>query len=412
MSLDLIIIGSGLTGLFAANLAVDQGLTVQVISSGRGGLSLSHGCIDIYNSSNPSRSIKSLSENHPYKIVSSGSIKASVNAFKSMASESGIDYHGGMSSSFRLLSVVGSPYRTSLVPVTLIKGRLDDPSPITIAGLENYRDFWSTRLSINAKRHGIKIRSTIDLPMLPLGNRRDLYSIDIAKLMLDDVFREELWRAWKPKLTGKKRVGIPAILGTHAATDLMMEAEEYFGVEIFEIPTLPPSLPGLRLETALKQRCSRLGAQLTEGPSALGRIDGRSKGRLTAGVQIRTAGGIKLLNAKAVLLATGGFLHGGLQAQHDGKIIESVYGIPIQTFSPRAQWTSSNLWETQNYSYHGLTTDKLMRPLDHKRKPFLENLFAAGGILHGADRTQENSRQGIGLATAYQAIQSIVATGR
>ena len=50
MRADLLIIGSGLSGLFAANLAIDQGLDVQNVSRGRGGLSLSHGCIDMYDS--------------------------------------------------------------------------------------------------------------------------------------------------------------------------------------------------------------------------------------------------------------------------------------------------------------------------------------------------------------------------
>jgi glycerol-3-phosphate dehydrogenase subunit B len=408
MSLDLLIVGSGLTGLFAANLAVDQGLTVHNVSRGRGGLSLSHGCIDIYNSTNPSRSIKNLSENHPYQIISSSSIKAAIKEFKSIASEAGIEYTGGYSSSIQLLSSTGSPYLTTLVPETMIRGRLDDNTPITIAGLENYRDFWAERFSLKAKRHGIKIRSTLVLPMLHEEINRDLYPTDIAKLLHHDSYREELWRAWKPRLTNQKRVGIPAIMGIHNGVDLLGEAEEYFGIELFEIPTLPPSLPGIRLEEALKERIVRKGGNFTEGPDARGRIDGRSKGKLAAGVQLNSAGGLRSLNARAVLIASGGFLHGGLQAYHNGNVVESVFGVPVINVSPRPQWTAPHFWDSQQYAYMGLGTDRQMRPLDHKGKPFLNNLFAAGGLLGGADRTQEGSRQGIDLATAYQAIQSIV----
>jgi glycerol-3-phosphate dehydrogenase subunit B len=408
MSLDLLIVGSGLTGLFAANLAVNQGLTVHNVSRGQGGLSLAHGCIDIFNSSNPARSIKKLPGTHPLKTVSTASIKAAIKEFKSIVSEVGIDYAGGYSSSIPLLSSAGSPFRTTLVPDTMIKGRLDDISPITIAGLENYRDFWAEKCTSQAKRHGIKIRSTLLLPMLHRDIERDLYATDIAKLLLSDSFREELWRAWKPKLTGQKRVGIPAIMGFHNAVDLIREAEEYFGIELFEIPTLPPSLPGLRLEVALKERILRKGGKFTEGPDARGRIDGRSKGKLAAGLQLSSSGGLHSLNARAVLLATGGFLHGGLKAFHNGSVVESVFGAPVNIVSPRSQWTATHFWDTQQYAYMGLETDGLMRPLDYRNKPFLENLFAAGGLLSGADRTHEGSRQGIDLATAHQAIESIV----
>jgi glycerol-3-phosphate dehydrogenase subunit B len=408
MSLDLLIVGSGLAGLFAANLAVDKGLTVHIVSRGQGSLSLAHGCIDIFNSANPARSIRKLPDTHPFKTTSIASLKAAIKEFRAIASGVGIEYTGGYSSSIPLLSSAGSPFRTTLVPDTMIKGRLDDTSPITIAGLENYRDFWAEKITSQAKRHGIKIRSTLVLPMLHSDIQRDLYATDIAKLLESDSFREESWRAWKPKLTGQKRVGIPAIMGIHNAVDLLREAEEYFGIELFEIPTLPPSLPGIRLEGALKERILRKGGSYTEGPDARGRIDGRSKGKLAAGVQLSSAGGLRSLNARAVLLASGGFLHGGLQAYHNGSVVESVFGAPVNNVIPRTQWTSTHFWDTQQYAYMGLETDGLMRPLDYRGKPLLENLFAVGGLLSGADRTHEGSRQGIDLATAHQAIESIV----
>jgi glycerol-3-phosphate dehydrogenase subunit B len=408
MSLDLLIVGSGLAGMYAANLAVDHGLTVHNICRGRGGLSLSHGCIDIYNSAYPARAIRKLPDTHPYKIISPHSIKTAIKVFKSISSEAGIEYSGGFSSSIKLLSSAGSPYLTTLVPETMIKGRLDDKAPMTIAGLENYRDFWAEGFALQAKRHGIKIRSVLVLPMLHEEIDRDLYSTDIAKLLCNESYREELWRAWKPRLTNQKRVGMPAIMGIHNGVDLINEAEEFFGIDIFEIPTLPPSLPGLRLENALRERMLRKGGLFTEGPEVRGRIDGRSKGKLAAGVQLNSAGGLRSLNARAVLLATGGFLHGGLQAYPSGNVVESVFGVQVNNISPRPQRTSPHFWDFQQYAYMGLNTDRHMRPLDHRGKPFLDNLFAAGGILSGADRTHEGSRQGIDLATAYQAIQEIV----
>jgi anaerobic glycerol-3-phosphate dehydrogenase len=45
-----------------------------------------------------------------------------------------------------------------------------------------------------------------------------------------------------------------------------------------------------------------------------------------------------------------------------------------------------------------------MQPLGLDEKPMFKNLFAAGGLLTGSDRSIEGSRQGIDLATAYCAV--------
>jgi glycerol-3-phosphate dehydrogenase subunit B len=50
-----------------------------------------------------------------------------------------------------------------------------------------------------------------------------------------------------------------------------------------------------------------------------------------------------------------------------------------------------------------------MRPLGADGAPLLQNLFAAGGLLAGARRAEEGSRQGIGLATAWRAVESALA---
>jgi glycerol-3-phosphate dehydrogenase subunit B len=60
----------------------------------------------------------------------------------------------------------------------------------------------------------------------------------------------------------------------------------------------------------------------------------------------------------------------------------------------------------QPYAFFGLRVDRWLRPLAADNKPAFENVFAAGGILAGADRAGEGSRQGIDLATAYRAVEA------
>jgi glycerol-3-phosphate dehydrogenase subunit B len=104
--------------------------------------------------------------------------------------------------------------------------------------------------------------------------------------------------------------------------------EDLLRVSLFEIPTLPPSLPGLRLERALQRLAIEAGAELVEGPVVRGEVDGRSAGKRVSGVVATTAAGPRPFRSRAVLLATGGALHGGWMSFAGGEIQESVFGLP------------------------------------------------------------------------------------
>ena len=85
MSKKLAVVGEGLTGLFAANLAVDAGLETSLVARGRGSLSLSHGCIGILDRSNPSRSKLTLPPEHPYHKVEPQAFKQAFIQFQALA---------------------------------------------------------------------------------------------------------------------------------------------------------------------------------------------------------------------------------------------------------------------------------------------------------------------------------------
>ena len=53
------------------------------------------------------------------------------------------------------------------------------------------------------------------------------------------------------KLNGAQRVGMPAVLGLEEHTKVWQEFQDRLGVPVFEIPTLPPSVPGLLTVTSL-----------------------------------------------------------------------------------------------------------------------------------------------------------------
>jgi glycerol-3-phosphate dehydrogenase subunit B len=180
-------------------------------------------------------------------------------------------------------------------------------------------------------------------------------------------------------------------------------------LRVFEIPTLPPSLPGLRLERALRRSALAAGCRILEGSAAIGRIDGRHGAGRARGVVAATPAGHRPLDGSRVVLATGGALHGGWHAERSGRIHESVFDIPLPAASEREAWVGASALGPQPYAGFGLSVNARMQPCDASGRPYFDNVFACGGLLAGADRSRERNRQGIDLVTAYAAVEAALA---
>ncbi|MCJ7568617.1 MAG: anaerobic glycerol-3-phosphate dehydrogenase subunit GlpB [Anaerolineales bacterium] len=400
----IIIIGGGLTGLFAGLLAADQGAKVTIAMKGRGGLALSHGCIDVLDRSAPSRSLSLLPDKHPYQLSGKANLKDAISIFRDLMQKANYSFTGKLSKSMSLLTALGSIKRTSYAPSGVARGDLSSGEPITLGRFIGFRDFYPDMIQKQAHTNGVKISKVIHLPLLDPPNLRDAYSTDYALRFEDSSWRAEVIRMWRPLLPGVKRLGLPAILGMHNHCEILDELEDSLGIDIFEIPSLPPSIPGLRIERILLRQAQVLGVRIIEGAGVIGRVDGRSRGKRVAGVVLHSSGRTIQLDADVVLLATGGILNGGLVAQQDHRIRESVFDLPVHHPTDRSDWVGSSLFHQQAYACSGVCVNGRMQPLGFDEKPIFNNLYAAGGLLAGPDRSREGSRQGIDLVTAYCAV--------
>jgi glycerol-3-phosphate dehydrogenase subunit B len=402
---EVLIIGAGLTGLFASILAANRGASVTLAAQGRGGLELSHGCIDIWGRTTPSRALVRLRNNHPYHLADVKSLYAALDIMLDVTREAEYPLSGNLKRNFQLPTATGTVHPTSYAPLPLSQGDLGIETSITLAKLNYFRDFHPHMAATNMRRAGISIKGVIELPILNTPIRRDAYATDIARFFDDAIWRKETARLWKPRLAGIHRLGLPAVLGLHHPMKVLIDMQEQLGVSLFEIPTLPPSIPGLRLERILRQKALHLGIFFIEGSQAVGHIVKKSKSRRVSGVTLQTAGGPRLHKADVVILATGGVLNGGLISRQDGRFQESVFDLPVSYNENRAVWTTLSPFDSQPYATYGLPVNDRMQPLNANGVAIYENLFAAGGLLAGAERAMERSRQGIDLATAYRAIE-------
>lgn len=145
----------------------------------------------------------------------------------------------------------------------------------------------------------------------------------------------EAFILWLDKLNIREnKIAFPAVLGLESALEILNKIEYRLERPVFEIPTIPPSMPGRRLFNALKDYFRRKGGSIYWGWPVVGV---EKTGKLIEAVITHSEGRPNSLNAKAFILATGSFVGGGLNATRES-IIEKVFDLTVQVPGSREGW--------------------------------------------------------------------------
>ena len=202
--------------------------------------------------------------------------------------------------------------------------------------------------------------------------------------------------AIRPHLDNVEVVGLPAILGIHDAESVGQDLNRMLDVPVFEIPTMPPAVSGIRLKEAFDIHIPELGVK-TFYHHTVQTIRRRSDDRFILGIG-RTAPETTVI-ADNVLMATGRFLGKGLVARRGG-IREALMDIPVSQPENRSCWHREQFLDSRGHAINlaGIEIDDRFRPLNASGRPVYENLYAAGSILAHQDWIR--SKSGTGLAVA------------
>jgi glycerol-3-phosphate dehydrogenase subunit B len=206
-----------------------------------------------------------------------------------------------------------------------------------------------------------------------------------------------------------ERVGVPALLGLQEHTRLWQELEERLATAVFEIPTLPPSVPGLRLYQALRAQLQRRQVRIEIGMEA---INFTAQAGQILDVQTATSARPRSHRAANYLLATGGFLGGGFNSDHTGRCWEVIFDLPLTTPEDRSQWFRSGFLDLagQPIFQTGVAVNDDWQPVAAGGNMVYGNLWAAGGVLAHTDPIRERSLEGVAVATGIAAAQAILRT--
>jgi glycerol-3-phosphate dehydrogenase len=409
---DVVVIGAGLSGLFTAWRACVGGSTTHVITKGWGAPYWGTGCIDIikYPADGTKPENHSLIDyleeflitnpDHPYAYIGLDLLTQALKSFINLSDEAGYPYYGSINSNFSLPTALGTLRPTCLAPMTMIAGESSLATPMLIVGFKQYHDFYPSLIADNLNAQGILARD-ISIDLKSLHNRKLVSAIALARLFDDPEFRQEVINMVKPKLGDVGRVGFPAVLGLNLSPQVIRHLESSLGVPVFEIPGLPPSIPGIRLCNMLVSAIQSLHGEVFTG-MAVSNIE-VDNGSITSVLSDAAARHISH-PAKAFVIATGGTLGGGIATSESGYAHESLFSLPININHQRSQWFQDEFISADGHPIHsaGIRVNSDCLPVDEANHILYPNLFAVGDVIGNCDGIHERSLEGIALATAYK----------
>ncbi len=407
---DAIVLGSGLSGLVAALQLADTGLRVGVFAKGGGYLHFTSGCIDVLGRDaqgesihNPLVAVGDLLERttqHPYAIAGRQMLVDGVQQFQDAMQAAGFAFSGDLQANLLLPTAAGSVRRTCLAPAGMVHGRLDEQTPMLIVGFDHFRDFYPPFLAANLRQTCAFPVHHLYLDLPALRGRRHLLPIDLARALDDPSIRHEIGRLVTANLGDAARVGFPAVLGLETHREATAHLEQLIGRPIFEIPTLPPSVAGIRISGALRRQLLQRGVRVEIGFWLRGHIE---DGRATE-IVVDSAGRPTTYRAEVFVLATGGTGGGGISAGPDGMLRETVFDLAVQGPRDRREWSRQSFLgaEPQPISLAGVRTNQHLQPFTASGQP-IENVFVTASNLPNWDPVREGSGEGVALATGRKA---------
>lgn len=407
---DLLVIGAGFAGMVAAARASFSGLkTVQAGSSSQ--LYFASGLFDllgVYPLSSkavlqePQAGLKLLQKQmpgHPYSKAGIEKIEQSLDFTAQFLQSTGLAYAGSNRKNSSVLTSAGTFKPSFLVPETIAKGTgLAKETNLLIIDFQGLKGFSARQIAACLQ----EIHPNINILRIDMfGKNNNLNPIQLAAMFEDPLFLEQLARQINNFKTKADIMGMPAVCGINNSSDILARLEKMTGLDIFEIPMFPPSIPGLRLKNVFEKKLAAGNVHF------LSQAEIKYKGfhNLQFNFNAVNLNLETQIESKGVILATGRFQGKGLHAQRSG-IKETVFKLPVFQPDERNLWHHRNLFEKNGHMINtaGLETDKIFRPVDTKGNVIYENLYAAGTILAHNDWVRLKSGSGVSALSACTAV--------
>ncbi|MBE0613286.1 MAG: glycerol-3-phosphate dehydrogenase subunit GlpB [Burkholderiales bacterium] len=415
---ELLVIGSGLAGMAASLFALARGVSVAQVGNS-GVIAFTTGYLDLLGHDergfvdDPWQALIRLREDeprHPLANVTENDIRAAFTSFTQSLTEMGLGYTAPGAHNVLALTPAGTLKPTLSLPLTMqpaiaaMAAGLDT----LIVDFTGLNGFSAREVVANLSQRWPGLRAArIGFPDMDSG--AEVYAEVLARALEVPATRQLLAERIGPLLGSAQALGLPAILGVHRPDHVHRELQSLLGVPVFEIPTMPPAVPGVRLRELFETRLPQCGVAL-EPQHRVKRLELHTQG-VTA--HLEDAYGEVTIEAAAAVLATGRFTSGGLRADPNA-IRETLVNLAVSQPEGRAHWYRPDYFDPRGHAINrsGVMVDEQWRPLDATGKPAHPRLFAAGSLLAHQDWIRQRCGAGVAIATAYKAVDAATQAAR
>jgi glycerol-3-phosphate dehydrogenase subunit B len=409
-SADVVVIGAGLAGLSCAAELAERGARVFLAAKGMATTHWTHGGLDVAAPEGASTSrvgvrVLAGEAGHPYAIAHAD-VAPGVRAHRARLDAAGIGLVGELDDPLvDIPTAIGALRRAALLPAA--QAPVCEPwanDGLLLVGFGRYRDAWAAYAARNLRAtpwmHGPGEIRAVDVELPGLERLHNLNARSVAQSFDDPAWRmAALARIASAVPAGRWRIGLPAVLGIADHPAVLADARAAIGPGAFEIPSLPPSVPGLRLFDALRTAILASGGRVQVGFPV---VEVERSGARVLAIHTEAASRTLRLAADDFVLATGGIGGEGLRAEPSGTIRERVFGLPVDA-PPREAWFSDDPLAPHPLETIGIRTDDELRALDPAGVPAIANLRVIGSALAGMRYLEQRCGDGVALATAHRA---------
>lgn len=411
---DLAVVGSGLAGFSASIFALNRGIkTAQ--AGNTGAVAYTTGYLDLLGAVGADQTdfldtpwsgiewLKQHQPQHPLARIAVNDIQEAFKQVTSFLSESGIAYDPPGDRNQTAITPIGTSKPTFSVPLTMAAGvaAYKSRASCVIVDFKGLRGFSAKQVVANLSHDWPLLRAErVTFPDMFAG---EIYPEVMARALEVEATQQKLAEALKEVAGDAEVIGMPAIMGMHNPDQVMEQLSRLVGKQLFEIPTMPPSVPGIRLREMFEQVFPEKGLTLIPQQKVTS-LEFRDDHIALA---LSDNYGPITIEAKTVILASGRFLSGGLEADING-ISEPLLDLAVTQPSTRNDWYRNDYMDQQGHEIHkcGIEVDAKFRPLDRAGKVVDKRLFAAGIILAHQDWIRDRCGAGVAIATAYKAVEA------